>query len=150
MTTKPMTKNEIVSAEMRNILSSNNGVLTAEKVLEAAENTHSPLHQYFEWDDSAAAQKYRLIQARMMIRVVVQYEQSPNNGGYIKVRQFRSLSSDRQRDGGGYRMLNDVLSDEEMKVRLLADAKKEMQVFQKKYREIEALAGVISAMQSIE
>lgn len=43
------------------------GGLTAKKVLEFARPKYSPLHQYFEWDDSVAAEKYRLLQARRII-----------------------------------------------------------------------------------
>lgn len=45
-----------------------NGELTASGILEEAKKKTSPLHNLFEWDDSAAAHEYRLIQARKIIR----------------------------------------------------------------------------------
>ena len=51
--------------------------LTAQDVVNDARNTKSPIHDYFEWDDSMAAEKYRLEQARCLIRsidIVVTYQ----------------------------------------------------------------------------
>lgn len=47
------------------------GELTPQDVLSDARNPNSPLHSYFEWDDNAAAEQYRLQQARGLIRSVV-------------------------------------------------------------------------------
>lgn len=41
--------------------------LTAISIVEDAENTSSPLHRFFEWDESAAAEKYRRKQASNLI-----------------------------------------------------------------------------------
>jgi hypothetical protein len=44
------------------------GRLTAERVLEAARNPSSVLHERFDWDDPHAAEAHRLDQARELIR----------------------------------------------------------------------------------
>lgn len=44
------------------------GELTATSVLAEAEREDSPLHKYFEWDDTEAARQYRLTQARGLVR----------------------------------------------------------------------------------
>lgn len=46
------------------------GRLTAEQVVEAARPDGSALHGCFEWDDSKAAESYRIEQARELIRRV--------------------------------------------------------------------------------
>lgn len=43
------------------------GRLTAEKVVEHAADPTHPLHGFFEWDDTEAARKYRIAQARELI-----------------------------------------------------------------------------------
>lgn len=50
------------------------GRLTPEEVIEAARDPESPGHVYFDWDDSTAAHKWRLTQARniLSVRVVIQ------------------------------------------------------------------------------
>lgn len=40
---------------------------TAENIVREARKRASPLHKLFEWDDSAAAEQFRLVQARVMI-----------------------------------------------------------------------------------
>lgn len=55
------------------------GRITPDNVVDAARNPKSPLHDQFEWDDSAAAHGFRLEQARRLIRsitVVITHEQS--------------------------------------------------------------------------
>lgn len=47
-----------------------NGRLTPEAVVEDARDEHSPLHDFFEWDDSEASHQYRLWQARTVIKSV--------------------------------------------------------------------------------
>lgn len=49
-------------------LESEQGELTAHQVLDDARSPDSPLHRYFDWDDSEAAEKWRLSQARTLIR----------------------------------------------------------------------------------
>lgn len=46
------------------------GTLTPDIVVRAAQPDSSPLHDYFDWDDREAAKKWRLEQARELIRSV--------------------------------------------------------------------------------
>lgn len=47
------------------------GIFTANQVLDLARPKNSPIHKYFNWDDTDAAEKYRLYQARHLISCVV-------------------------------------------------------------------------------
>jgi hypothetical protein len=60
---------EEVEAELDQI-ADQRGYLTPRMVVEAARPQTSRLHQYFEWDDQAAAEEYRLAQARHLVRSV--------------------------------------------------------------------------------
>lgn len=51
-------------------LADEQGRLTPETVVRAAEAQRHPLHDYFEWDDSIAGHQHRLNQARTLIRSV--------------------------------------------------------------------------------
>lgn len=54
------------------------GAVTPSLVVEAAKDEDSPLHECFIWDDAQAAQEYRLIQARRVIRrYKIVYEGEP-------------------------------------------------------------------------
>jgi hypothetical protein len=46
------------------------GSVTPAAVVEDARAASSPLHRYFDWDDSSAAEKFRLVQASNLIRKV--------------------------------------------------------------------------------
>lgn len=59
---------EEVIGEINNIQKSEG--LTPEQVVESARNSKSPLHDFFEWEDSVASAKWRLQQARVLINEV--------------------------------------------------------------------------------
>ena len=65
-----------------------NGKLDPKEVVDAARDTISPLHDYFEWDDDKAADAYRLEQARTLIRrvkiVVVEAEREYRTVRYVR------------------------------------------------------------------
>lgn len=85
------------------------GRLQPDDVLEEAESPDSPLHSFFEWDDSAAARAFRLSQARVLItrvKIVVtkedielkfpkyirDVERSSEEQGYIQVVRVQTKS----------------------------------------------------------
>jgi hypothetical protein len=123
-----------------------NKCVTPEDVLSAAHDKKSALHKHFEWDDTSAAHKHRLNQARMLIvqsrLVVISGEKR------FKVRAFVSLASDRI-GGEGYRSLPAVLSKAEQRQELLRTALKEFTVLREKYRNLSELAGVFTALDGI-
>lgn len=62
---------EVVGPELERIYKEQGGQLTPNALVTSARAEDSPLHSYFEWDDSIAGEKYREWQARQLIRVVV-------------------------------------------------------------------------------
>ena len=54
-------------ASLNEIAKRNGGRITAEQLVDAARDADSPLHDYFEWDDSTAAHQWRITQARALI-----------------------------------------------------------------------------------
>jgi hypothetical protein len=64
------------------------GSLTAEAVVNAASEKSSAMHALFTWDDDAAAAKWRLHQARNIIRAVqVVVDDQPSRSVYVHVGQ---------------------------------------------------------------
>ena len=53
-------------------LKNGQGFITPTSILEYAKQEDSELHQYFEWDNSSAAEAYRLQQARELVNHIVQ------------------------------------------------------------------------------
>ncbi len=129
---------------LKGLAEKNNGILQAQAVVDAAKNTISPLHKYFEWDDTKAAEQYRLEQARGLIQVAVTYLPSISQ----PVRLFVSLSTDRLNPLGGYRLTSDVMQSEGLSRIALNDALRDMQTFKNKHGQLVQLKGVIREIDS--
>ncbi len=83
-------------------------VVTPERLLQEASNPRNPLHRYFEWDDSRAAHKWRLEQARQMLmasKFVAQIRDQAGNAQNVTVRKLIPLNR-----GEGFKMRNDIVS----------------------------------------
>lgn len=128
--------------ELEHIRQSHGGILRATDVVAFARNPDTALYRRFEWDDTKAAEQYRLWQARELIRVVVQTSPADSTPTRIYV----SLTDDRRNDGGGYRTLDDVMRSKAMREALLKQAHADMVRFETKYQHLSELAAVIDAM----
>ena len=71
-------------------LAREHGHITPELVVEAARDEGSPLHSHFDWDDSAAADKWRREQARqLIIRCRITVEVKPDQS--LTVRRYTGV-----------------------------------------------------------
>jgi hypothetical protein len=122
------------------------GTITPERVVEAARDPKSPLHSRFTWENDEAAHQWRLQQARQLIRVCV----SVVPGTTVNERVFVSLSRDSQKEGGGYRVTAEVLSDKELREELLAEALNDLDIFKQKYARLSELSLVFSAITKVQ
>jgi hypothetical protein len=134
-----------IQDELLRLAKRNNGVLTAEAVVEAARPESSPLHTAFTWDNDEAAEKWRLHQARNLI-LKINIETPVSNDQSITVRAWSSLTTDREEDGGGYRETIRVMRNGDQRRQLLADALAEMERFAEKYRALTELSEVFEAI----
>lgn len=134
--------------ELKALAEKSDGLIRARDVVEAARPEDSPLHNKFEWDDSEAADKFRLFQARYLLSISIQYIQGDTKAYPTKV--FVSLSTDRnKRDGeAGYRTFVDVIADDDMKNQLLLDSLNQMRHFEERYKALKELEGLLSHMRN--
>lgn len=135
-------------AELRSALEElanrNGGTLQPAVLVEEATNEASPLHAYFEWDDSEAGKLYREDQARSLIRSIkIEIKASEP----ISVRAFVSLPADRE-SGAGYRMFKDVIDNEFLRRQLGEEINQKIMQWQKK-AEIYGMVCDFSQMNSI-
>jgi len=131
-----------IIAALNLLAARNNGLLEPAGVVKEARSEKSPLHSWFDWDETEAAHKWRLHQARNLLRVMVTYSFSGKRK--IVTRVYVSLTTDRGE--GGYRTTVSVMSDPELRAQLLADALDEMKLFERKYAALQELAEVFMAM----
>lgn len=142
-----MSADRPIVEELKRIAAENGGILRPRDIVDEARVPDSPLHRCFEWDDSVAAEQYRLWQARAMTRVLVSYERTPS-GKVIPCRVFVSLTPDRE--ASGYRVVADVLNDPAQRQQMLADAYAEMRRFRLKYQHLVELAKVFEAIDAVQ
>ena len=127
--------------ELERIRGESGGMLNPGDVVSAAESPESVLHNCFEWNDQKAGCEYRIWQARMLIRVCVRLVPE---GPTEPVRVYVSLKNDR--GDCGYRSIVDVMGDDELRAKLLAEAKQDMISFRQKYSILKELANIFEAM----
>lgn len=136
-----------VLAELKQIQADEpDGLLKPADVVNFARNPDTELHKHFEWDDSEAAARFRIEQARGLIqRVWVTV--LPNEA--VAHRAFVSLLPDRTSAGGGYRDIESVMTDPIKTRSYLETALAEFRALQRKYHSVEALAPVYSALDRV-
>ena len=112
---------------------------TPYQILEKARNPATELHKCFEWDDSIAAEKYRLSQARkvvcnLVIRETIKEEKPP-------IRFFYQ-----PKNGGGYQTTQIIYKDPDKYQALLASVLRELVSIRNKHSNLAELDGVFSAI----
>lgn len=105
---------------LMNLAKANGGILTVAAILAAAKPASSPIHSYFEWDNTRAAEAYRKMQARSLVQLVVaKTMDTSGEDTSVNVRLLYSLPEDRA-TGGGYRLTTDIIATAESRRKLLA------------------------------
>jgi len=137
-------KNDARLAELKIIADRNDGILLPEQVVEFAKRKTSALHDAFEWDDTEAARKYRLEQARAIIRVSVEIIDAGGNKEPIAA--WVNLIAGRHDDGAGYRYAPGLMATDAGRKSILETALWELRAFQNKYARLTELAGVFAAI----
>ena len=116
---------------------------TTAEVLELARNPKTELHKCFDWDDSSAAEKWRLKQARDVCRsFVVQIETSNT-----KETTYRLVQHDSELKV--YRPITFTVRNEDRYAQLLEQAKQELASFKNRYKSITELETVIEEIDRV-
>lgn len=112
------------------------GFSRPEELVADARRKQSPLHRLFEWDDDAAAEQYRLSQARHVlgsIRIVY----AKAEGKEHKVRAFTFLPSQK-----GYVSRARILSDDDLRREAYQVALRDLNAFIKRFEEYADLVAI--------
>lgn len=123
--------NPTIEKELRAI-HSRDGVLTCEAVVDAARPENSPLHDYFTWSDSFAAERYRLIEAGRLI-ATVRIEYTPKKATQVVYTPAfipTGTSSEGKRQ---YYPVEEISKNDFLKSKALADARREMENTRDRY-----------------
>jgi hypothetical protein len=138
-------KNAELMAELQKIADAHDGALAPRNVVEAARDPDHPLHSRFEWDDSAAAEKYRLAQAEGLIRKVkLHIIRAAARGGPVHLTitpAYASRPSQRHSEGG-YEPITDIMADPDKRAELVRSVARELGAIRRKYAQLVELAEV--------
>jgi hypothetical protein len=132
-------------APVLHALEARDGLVHPQAVVEAARDPASPLHALFEWDDAKAAEEYRIQTARTIIRSityrVMALGKSVNDYQPMFVRYQEN--EDGQPGRSGYGNVVKVLGDEDLRKKLLDQARRELDAWIRRYETLAALANAM-------
>ena len=123
--------NATIEKELR-ALHSRDGVLTCEAVVDAARAKSSPLHDYFTWDDSRAAERYRLIEAGRLI-ATVKIEYTPKKAAQVVYTPAFIPTGTNDEGKRQYYPVEEVTKNEFLQQKAIADARSEMEGTRARY-----------------
>lgn len=120
--------------ELQEIYDQNNS-LTPALVVEVASNPSHPLHDRFEWDDEKAGDKYRLHQARQLIRSVkIRVIDEEDPGKNYEVRAYQAV---RQPTGEmAYKSTVEVTEDPFLSRLVLANMEREWRALRERHEHL--------------
>lgn len=115
--------------------------ITPEQIVEFAKDNTTELHKCFEWDDTVAAHKFRIAQARS---VVCELVIKPVEREATPYRLFYNIGKQEN-----YQPIKVILQDKNKYERLLDTAKKELISYKRKYKMLEELEPVFDVIEKI-
>jgi hypothetical protein len=116
----------------------NGDVLTSAQIVEKAKPKNSPIHDFFEWDNDTAGEKYRLSQARYLIArieiIVV------SDGEEDQIRAFHNISiQEGEEHDRGYVTVRDLQINKDYLEIVLSNAHSEIISWEKRYSQYKRL-----------
>ena len=137
-----------VAGEVMEKIEKRDGVVTKESFLEESRPKKSPTHKLFEWDDSVAAEKFRLHQSAMAIRdivvtIVKSEEEQQKTPAFVNV--VSGLSNKAE-----YKSIGVAMMDEDERSAILENAFEEFKRFEEKYKSLKELSNVFDEMHRAE
>lgn len=120
------------------------GRLTPAALVDAARPEDHPLHTRFEWDDAVAGERYRLDQAREIIRSYrIKYADTPTKPKTI--RGYVSVRSEVEESTPAYLPTEEVMADPFLKALTLREMEREVNALWEKYAHFEEFAALLSS-----
>lgn len=117
-----------------------------EQVLAKAKNEDSELHKCFDWNDTSAAEKYRLFQAKQVINHLIVIKRDVEEPEKEPV-QFRVMLKNEKSYDSGYKQTIVMVRDEDEYRKMLEQAYAELKAFKKKYACLSELSDILAMIE---
>jgi hypothetical protein len=112
------------------------GSIVPKSVIDESRPMDAVLHKCFEWNDKVAAESYREVQAREIIRNIVIVKNKDNDEGeQIIVRAFWPVVTGDE-EAKKYISIEEAISDDNYKKQMIEQAKSEMIAMKKRYGDL--------------
>jgi hypothetical protein len=122
------------------------GELTPQDILDDARHNNSPLHAYFEWSDTAAAEAYRLQQARGLIRAVVAIYTQPDR----PAQRMKAYVHIPEKGAPHYRETGHAMSQANTRRMVLERAWREFQAWKARYKDLREFSDLFEVADAVE
>lgn len=136
-----------VAGEVMEMIEKRDGELTKEAFLEESRPEDSPTHGLFEWDNTVAAEKFRLEQARFCIQdivvTVIRQDQPKKIHAFVNTTIGRSNKA-------SYSNIQVAMEQPDKRKAVLQNALDELRTFEQKYSDYQELAGVFDEIHKAE
>ena len=139
------------------------GKVDAETFLDYSRDEKTETHGMFEWNDSIAAERFRLGQARKIINqleVCVVYEEAVPVEMQVELNEAQRsrptvsayVNVNKRAPGARaiYMNVESAMSDSETRKQVLENAMQELKAFKQKYRQLKELSDVFRAIEKLE
>ncbi|PRD42133.1 hypothetical protein C5748_18470 [Phyllobacterium phragmitis] len=122
------------------------GELTPEDVLADAKHDNSPLHSFFEWSDTEAANQFRLQQARGLIRAVVAIYVSDDKPA-VRQKAYVHIA---EPSAPHYREASHAMSQKKTRQLVLQRAWRELQQWKQRYKDMKEFSDLFEVIDEVE
>lgn len=142
--TAPIEDDAVIEALQRIAKDDEDGLIQPPAVVEAAKDPDSPLHQFFEWDDTEAALQFRLEQARKLItRVRIRIEEPESLMWNVRIKQ--SDGSERR----GYVTTARAKADPDLYTQVIEDAKRAILAYRNRLSAFPAAKELVAQLDQV-
>lgn len=129
------------------IIEGQDGNITPDDVVKDAKDKRSPLHDFFEWNNTRAANLYRVDQARYLLRSIhVVVKRDDDGDKEINIRAFYNVTD---ADTRVYVPIQRVFSEEELRQQVIGQALKQLISWKGKYSQYKEFSPVVSAIEEV-
>lgn len=119
------------------------GQITPPLVVKHSRNRGAAFYSYFIWDNAICGDRYREMQAGHLLRCIIVIEEREGREP-LEVRLYHDLDG-KPHNPGEYRIITDILSDEEQRAQLLQQAYDELQDWRQRYRDLQEFTDIFLA-----
>lgn len=141
-------KQAVVFGNRLSEISEKRGFITPKIVVKDAESKSSPLHSYFDWNDTIAAKRWRIEQAKYLLRtisVTIVSENKPAIRHFFSITPTKEMKTDEIRV---YVPVSAVMSNKDSRKEVIAYALRELEGWTQRYSQYSELFGVIKEIKA--